>query len=337
MSGGPPAETIELFQLLTRGVLVQAVSAAAKLGLADLLAEGERSADELARATGAHSPTLYRLLRALAGLGLFAEDEQGRFRLTPLGGALRSGPGSGRELAVLLGEPFVWAAWGNLRHSIMNGAPAFGYTHGLSLFEYIERHPEAEAVFHAWMTKQSQLQTPLVLAAYDFSGFRKIVDVGGGHGSLLAAILAAYPSLSGVLYDLPGVVEKAQPLQAPGIAERCELVGGSFFDSVPRGGDCYLLKLVLHDWDDERALRILRNVREAIADDGRVLALEFAVPPGDEFHHSKYMDLNMLVLTEDGRERTEPEFRGLYRSAGFALTRVVPTGSPLSIVEGAPV
>ena len=317
-------------------MLVQAVAVAAKLGIADLLHESPKRADELADATGAHGPTLYRLLRTLAGLGLFVEDDEARFGLTPLGSALRSGEGSAREQALYFGEPFVWRAWENLRHSVMTGEPAFRHAHGMSLFEYLQRHPEADAVFHGWMTRQSKLQIPDILASYDFSRSRKVVDVGGGHGSLLAAILEASSALTGVLYDLPEVIEEGTLVEAAGLGERCEVIGGSFFDSVPPGGDCYLLKFVIHDWDDERAVQILRNVRAAIADNGRVLLLEFVIPPGNEYHHSKFLDLHLLVLTEGGRERTEAEYRELLQAAGFRLRRVLGTSSPLSILEGTP-
>lgn len=283
-----------------------------------------------------HAPTLYRLLRALSGLGLFVEDGEHRFELTPLGASLRSGERSAREVAVFFGEPFVWAAWGDLHHSVMTGEPAFRHTHGVGLFEYVRDDLDAGSAFHGWMTRQSKLQVPVVLAAYDFSRFRKLVDVGGGQGGLLAAILEANPALTGVLYDLPQVVGEAK-VQSTGLGPRCEVVGGNFFDSVPEGGDCYLLKLVIHDWDDEKAVEILRNVRAATADDGTVLLLEFVIPPGNEYHHSKFMDLNMLLLAEGGRERTEAEYRELLEKAGLTLTRVVPTASPLSIIEGAPI
>ncbi len=320
-----------LLELVTRGLLVQAISVAARLGIADLLEEGPKRADELAEAVGADQTALYRLLRTLAGLGLFVEDGEGRFAPTPLGRALRRGDGSAHAAAVYFGEPFVWKAWGNLLHSVLTGEPAFRRAHGTSIFDYLSAHPEAEQAFHAWMTARSQLQVAAVLDAYDFSRFRTVVDVGGGHGSLLAAILDAEPSLRGVLFDLPAVVARA-----PALGDRCDVVGGDFFDAVPPGADCYLLKFVVHDWDDERAARILRNVRSAIADGGTILLLEYVVPPGSDYHHAKFMDLHVLVLTEGGRERTEDEYRRLLRDAGFQLRRVVPTAAPLAIVEGAP-
>lgn len=200
------AATLEMHDLVRRSLLVQAVSVAARLGVADLLDGRALTAEELAEATGADAPTLYRLLRALSGLGLFVEDGEHRFELTPLGASLRSGERSAREVAVFFGEPFVWAAWGDLHHSVMTGEPAFRHTHGVGLFEYVRDDLDAGSAFHGWMTRQSKLQVPVVLAAYDFSRFRKLVDVGGGQGRLLAAILEANPALTGVLYDLPEVV-----------------------------------------------------------------------------------------------------------------------------------
>ena len=328
--------TRELFDFVSKGLMVQAVAVAAKLGIADLLTEGAKTAEELARETGAHPPTLYRLLRALTGVGIVAQDDDLRFSLAPLGAALRSGPESGRERTRFFGEPFVWDAWGHLEHSVMTGTSAFRDAHGVGFFEFFAGNADAAATFHAFMTRQSELQVPLILAAYDFSEARKIVDVGGGHGSLLAAVLRANPGATGVLYDLAEVVENATHVRAPDLAARCKTVAGSFFETVPGGGDCYLLKLVIHDWDDQRAVEILRNIRAAIAADGRLLLLEAVMPAGNDYHHAKFMDLNMLVLTDGGRERTEDEFRELFRAAGFALARTVATASPLSIVEAVP-
>jgi hypothetical protein len=330
-----PAQAIAVMSdLISKGLMVQALSVVARLGIADLLRDGPKDADELASATGAYAPTLYRLLRALSGLGVFARDEQARFGLTPLGRTLCSGPGTARERAAFVGEPWVWSAWGNLCHSVLTGESAFRHTHAMSLFEYLERHPEARSAFQDNLSRQSELQIPSILEAYDFSGFERLVDVGGGHGALLSAILAANPSLTGVLYELPEVVAEAAGLASElGVAERLEMVGGSFFDSVPPGGGCYLLKLVIHDWDDKRAVRILRNVRAAIGEGGKLLLIEFVMPAGDAFHHAKFMDLSVLVLTESGRERTEEEYRDLLVAGGFALSTIAQTASQLSIIE----
>jgi hypothetical protein len=273
----------------------------------------------------------------LTGLGVFTQDDQARFGLTALGRTLCSGSQTTRERAAFVGEPWVWNAWGNLCHSVLTGESAFRHTHGTSLFEYLERNPEARWSFHHNLSKQSELQIPFILEAYDFSGFERVVDVGGGHGALLTAILGANPSMKGVLYELPEVVAEAPDVAStPGVAERFETVGGSFFDSVPPGSDCYVLKLVIHDWDDERAVQILRNVRAAIADRGKLLLIEFVMPIGDAFHHAKFMDLSILVLTESGRERTASEYRDLLATGGFTLATIVQTSSPLSIIESVP-
>src|SRR6266571_1356257 len=334
-AGSTLADAIPVISdLISKGLMVQALSVAARLGIADLVRDRPKGADELAAATGAHAPTLYRLLRALTGLGVLTQDERARFGLTTLGSTLCSGPCTTRERAAFVGEPWVWNAWGNLYESVMTGDSAFRHTHGMDLFEYLERHPEARSSFHRNLSRQSELQIPSILAAYDFSRFERLVDVGGGHGALLTAILATNSRLRGTLYDLPDVVAEAADIaSASGVAERFEIVGGSFFESVPPEGDCYLLKLVIHDWDDERAVRMLRNVRAAIGGGGKLLLLEFVMPPGDAFHHAKFMDLSMLVFTEGGRERTEAEYCELLAAADFTLARVIQTASPLSILE----
>jgi hypothetical protein len=318
--------------LISKGLMIQGLSIAARLRIPDLLRDRPRRADELAAATGAHAPTLRRLLRALTGLGVFTQDDEERFGLTPLGSTLCSGPV--RERAAFVGEPWVWNAWGNLCHSVMTGESPFRRTHGMSLFEYLERNPEARSVFHRNLSRQSELQIPSILAAYDFSRFERVVDVGGGHGALLTAILAANPTLTGVLYDLPEVVAGAADLvTSSGVAERLVTAGGDFFDSVPSGGDCYLLKLVIHDWEDELAVRILRNVRAAIKDGGTLLLIEFVMPTGEAFHHAKFMDLSILVFTDNGRERTEAEHRDLLERGGFTFATTIQTTSPLSVIE----
>src|SRR5262245_4630278 len=323
--------------LISKGLMIQALSVASRLHIADRLRDRPMEAAELASASGAHAPTLYRLLRALTGLGVLTEDDRSRFALTPLGRTLCSGPRSIRERAAFIGEPWIWNAWGNLYESVMSGDSAFRRTHGMSLFAYLECHPEARSSFHRNLSAQSQVQIPSILEAYDFSHFERLVDVGGGRGALLTALLAANPKLTGVLYDLPEVVTDAEDVDSrSGVAKRFESIGGSFFDSVPPGGDCYLLKLVIHDWDDERAVRILRNVRAEIAGGGKLLLIEFVMPRGDAFSHAKFMDLSILVLTENGRERTDAEYRELLAAGGFALTTVIQTDSALSIIEGVP-
>ncbi len=244
----------------------QAIHVFAVLGVADLLKDGARESDDLAARVGAHPPTLYRLLRALASIGVLREEPGRRFALTPLGDCLRSdAPEPVGPMAVFLGQATVWQAWSGLLHSVRTGENAFRHVHGVSLWEHNSRDSEAGAIFDAAMTSGSRRHAGAVLAAYDFGRFATIVDVAGGRGALLAAILNAHPAAHGVLFDQPHVVAHAGPvLEAAGVRDRCRIVEGSFFDAVPDGGDAYVLKWILHDWEDERALAILRACRQAM-------------------------------------------------------------------------
>jgi SAM-dependent methyltransferase len=313
----------------------KAVHIAAKLGIADLLAHGPRPVSDLARATDTHEQALYRVLRALASLGVFAESDQG-FELTPMAEYLRSDiPRSVRGLALLHGEPWHWRAWEDALHSVRTGAPAFDEAHGQDFFGYLRAHADAAAVFDEAMSGISRSQHAAVVDAYDFSGVDHLVDVGGGHGTLLALILSTYPDLSATLFDLPEVVEGAhRTLERAGVADRCEVCGGDFFESVP-SGDAYLLAHIVHDWHDAQAARILGNCRMSIAPDGRVVLAEIVIPPANQFSHGKLLDLEMLVCFT-GRERTKAEYAHLLESSGFRLTRVVPTAAEDSAIEAVP-
>jgi SAM-dependent methyltransferase len=329
-----------LYQLATAHYHSQALYVAATLGVADLLADGPRSHDELARATGTHAPSLRRVLRLLAAIGVFAEEPDGRFALTPVGSFLRSGPGSFRAMARLFGGPLVWGAWGDLLTTVRTGEPAIERVFGAGSFEYLERHPEEGAVFDEAMGAFTAMIAVGVAAAYDFSSLRAVVDVGGGEGALLTGILRAHPGLRGTVFDLPRLAEGARRrIGAAGLGDRCEFVGGDFFAAVPAGFDAYILKHVIHDWDDERARRILENVRRAAAPAARVLIVEGVYPPriepSAEARGAAANDVNMLVCT-GGRQRSEAEFGALYAASGFRLTRIAPTAGGPSIVEGAP-
>jgi SAM-dependent methyltransferase len=321
-----------MFQVLVGFWASQAVAAAARLGLADHLHDRPRTADELAAATGTHAPSLARLLRALAGAGVFRED-RGRFALTPLGETLRTGvPGSlrGMIMAVLGGEHY--RAWGGLLHSVETGRTAFDHIHGMPVFDYYARHPEEAAIFNDAMTSGSAVVESAVLEAFDFSPYRKVVDVGGGHGRFLSSILKAHPRAEGVLFDAPQVVEGAVGrLEAEGLAGRCRVVGGDFFEAVPEGGDLYVMKWIVHDWDDRRSLEILKNCHRAMAEGGALLLVESVLPEGGGASFGHFADLNMMVMT-GGKERTEAEFRALLGATGFALTGIRPTRSPVSLV-----
>lgn len=308
---------------------------AAKLGLADLLADGPRSSAELARCVGAHAPSLHRILRRLVTLGVCSEKHDGRFGLTALGTWLRVGtPGSLHGLAILCGEERV-GAWGGLLHSTMTGETAFNHVFGMSQWEHRQQHPELNEHFNAELRQGTARAIGPILAAYDFSSFRTIADVGGGQGALLAAILKAHPSVTGILFDQPHVVAGARSyLEAAGVAARCQVVAGSFFDRMPDGADAHVLKSVIHDWDDEQSLAILGNCHRALKKQGKLLLVERVMParaPHDP--DAILVDVQMLALT-GGRERSKVEYRALFAAAGFTLTRVIPTQSGFSIIEG---
>jgi hypothetical protein len=260
-----------------------------------------------------------------------------KFKLTSIGKALRTGtPGSLRDFALFLGHPLRWEDWGNLLYSVQTGEPSVTKLRGMPFFEYVETDADLAEAFNNAMTAGSEFSIYAVLAAYDFSGFRKIIDVGGGHGRLLSMILAKAAAARGVLFDLPTVVDGAGPeMTKAGVADRCEVVGGSFFDSVPEGGDAYLMKAILHDWKDDDALKILANIRSAIAPGGKLLLLESVLPERSSSDIGMLIDLEMLVAV-GGEERTRAEWANLLDRAGFRLNRVVPTATPVSIVEATP-
>ena len=316
----------------------QAIHVAAMLGIADLLPDGPRTSDDLAAATGSDPRALYRLLRALASVGVLYEEADHRFGLTPLGDHLRSdAPESLGGWARYIGRPYVWHAWSDLLHSVGTGENAFRHLHGMNVWQYRAGDPDEDAIFNGAMTSLSRRATEAVLAAYDFGRFRRVVDVGGGRGGLLAALLARHPEMRGVLFDLPHVVTGAAGrLREAGVADRCEVMGGDFFVAVPDGGDAYVLRAVLHDWEDTEATAILTSCRRAIAAGGRLLVIEWAVGPPNEGYGGKFSDLNMLVAA-GGQERSPEEYGSLFAAAGFRLTDVFPTKSGHAIIEGVPV
>lgn len=319
----------------------QAIYAAAKLGIADLLAEGPKRSEELAKATETHPRALYRLLRALASLGVCRDSGDGVFELAPLGAYLRTGAdGSVRSWTLLWGGS-VWPAWGNLLESVKTGEPAWSKVHGSSFFDFLTKHPEEAAVFNQAMVEWTYLLARDLVRVYDFSSTSKIVDVGGGYGELLAALLRANPEMRGVLFDLPHSIDGARRhLAAAGVVERCELIGGSFFDSVPAGADAYLLKNIIHDWDDDKSRVILDRCRQAIPKHGKLLLVESVVPERMEAsaanQEAAFRDLNMLVVL-GACERTEREFGTLLAEAGFRLSRVIPVVAGWDVIEGVPV
>jgi precorrin-6B methylase 2 len=323
--------------MISGGLLTQLVHVAAELRLADLLADGAKSSDELARMAGVHPRALYRVLRALAGLGVFAETSDGRFELTPLALPLQDGaPDSLRSLAIIWGTA-LWPAYGELAHSVRTGAVAFEHVHGMGLFDYLQRHPAAGEIFNEAMTNFTRPHAAAVVAAYDFAGTSTLVDIGGGNGSLIAAILAAHPQMRGILFEQRDVLDRARgTLEREGVLSRCTLVEGDFFQAVPEGADAYILKDIIHDWEDERAVVILQHCRQAMRADGKLLLVERAVPAGNASAAGKLIDITMLSVT-GGCERTEREYRDLLARVGLKLTRVVPTASEMVVVEAVPV
>jgi hypothetical protein len=325
-----------LLQMLTGYWISKSLSVAAELGVADQLQDGPRPVSDLATACGADPGALYRLLRALASVGVFREDDDQQFGLTPTAELLLTdAPGSMRALARMYGSE-QFQAWSGLEASVRNGKPVFGDTFGSSYFDYLLAHPDSSAVFNAAMTGWTIQLADAVVEAYDFGGSQRVVDVGGGLGLLLAAILRTSPTVAGTLFELPHVVPDAQQfLDKAGVADRCDAVGGDFFESVPEGGTTYVLAQILHDWDDEHCGQILRNCRQVIDPAGRLLIVEQVIPPTNQPSLGKWLDLHMLVLL-GGMERTSDEYRSLLATAGFSLARVIPTISGVSIVEAVP-
>jgi hypothetical protein len=332
-----PDPSLELMRLINGYQVSQALHVAATLGVADQLKNGPESYEVVAVACGAHAPSLYRVLRALASVGVLHENGNKEFSLTPLGMCLTGDAlGSRRNWARYIGGPGHWRHWGNLLHSIKSGENAFEFTHGMQAWAYRKQNPEEQDVFDSAMTGNSRSQARAALEAYDFSRFDCIVEVGGGQGHLLKEILLACPASRGVLFDQPQVIASAdQALASAGLAQRCEFVGGSFFESVPEGGDAYVMKFILHDWDDNAAIDILRTCRRAMSPTATLVVIERVVGPPNEVPEGKFSDLNMLV-THGALERTQQEFNDLLNSGGFDMTEVVATRSPMSIIVAKP-
>ncbi len=325
-----------LFQMATGYWLSQAVYVAAKLGLADLLKDGPRSCQELAAVTGTDPRCLFRLMRALSAARIFVHTQGDHFALASVGKSLQSdAPGSQRAIIMTLGEVH-YQAWGNLLHSIRTGSTAFTSVFGSGLFGYLQCTPEAAETFNKGMSDVASLLAYAVLLVYDFSGISSLVDIGGGHGTFLRTILQLHPEMKGTVFDLISTIEQAkQRFNGDPCGNRIAVIGGDFFHSVPEGADAYVLCGVIHDWDDDPAVQILRNCRLAMNRSGRLLLVEVVVPDDDAQCFSKLLDLNMLVMT-GGRERTRAEFAVLLKTAGYTLTRIIPTLAPQSVLEATP-
>ena len=327
----------DLTRLINGYQISQAIHVVARLGIADHLSDGPQSSNELARLSGSHPRTLYRLLRALASAGVFHEAEDKTFSLTPMGECLRSdSPTPLDGWAAYVGRPYAWQAWGHLEHSVRTGENAFRHLNGQTVWEYRSTRPDENAIFNRAMTANSRGAIEAIIAAYDFSRFRHVADIGGGQGKLLAGILAANKGLRGTLFDQPHVVGNAgEVLSQHGVADRCEIVGGSFFEAIPEGADAYLMRAIIHDWDDKEAISILKTCRRAMNSNARLLLVERVVEPPNEGLISKFSDLNMLVML-GALERTYDEYSSLCRTAGFETRGTGRVGSLHQIIEAVP-
>jgi hypothetical protein len=323
----------DLWRLLVGFRTSQAIHVGATLRIADFLGSGSMSAADLASATSTHPVALYRLMRALAAIQILHEDYAGHFSLTEMGAFLRTDvPGSYVPMAELIGRPYFWKAWGELLHSVRTGTTAFDHVHGRNVWEYRTGHPTEARIFDRAMAAGTEHSAEAVLDAYDFGRFTHVVDIGGGDGMFLKKILKRHLQLRGTLFDQPHVIKgSAEPMSRDD--RRYQTVGGNFFNGVPEGGDAYLLKWILHDWDDTAAIDILRVCRSAMAPGARLLVVEHVIGPPNVAPEGKFMDVTMMVMN-GGRERTQSEFAALFAKADFRLASIIPTASQLSLIEG---
>lgn len=332
-----PSPAEQLFQLSIGYMPAAAMYAVSKLNIADLLASGPQSVTTLAEARSVNADALYRTMRFLASFGIFKEVGLKHFALTPSSELLCTGrPDSIRDAVVWLSSPFHNRVFAELMYSVQTGIPAVEKVTGMKVFDYFGQDRQVFEEFNHGMTNFSAMFIPRVLEAYDFSGINTLVDVAGGHGLVLTSILQKYPQMRGMLFEMEKVIPEArQKIQELGLADRCPVVAGDFFAGIPAGGDAYIMQHIIHDWDDELALRILRNVRQALGStpNGKVLILEDVIEPGDKQTLLKAVDIEMLIMP-GGRERTEEEFRNLLKKAGFRLNRIVPTNAPVKVIEG---
>ncbi len=326
-----------LMRMLTGAWVTQAVATAAKLGIPDVLASGPKTPEEVAAKTGAHAGATKRLMRALAGLGVFAPADGGRYGLTELGERLREDfPGSLKHTFIAETDGVHWRSWEKVLDSVRTGEPRPQAVFGMPVFDYYTKNLEEGEQFGRAMESVSGFAAHAVLEAYDFGGIRTLADIGGGNGSMALAVLGRYPEIRGIVFDLPYIEAQAtERIRSAGVAGRCRFEAGDFFERAPKGADAHLLKFILHDWNDEDSLRLLRRCREAIDPDGRLLVLEVLVPEENRPDFAHMMDLNMLVMT-GGMERTAKEYDSLLNRSGFRLSRIVPTASPFSVIEGKP-
>lgn len=331
----PPAH-VGIFQIMNGGHVAGAIACLAQLGIPDLIDGAPKSAKELASQVGADPQALYRLLRATACAGVLAEGPDGKFSQTPMSAVLRSDAApSLRSFAIMSGREWHGRGWSHLEYCVRTGKQALDKIYGKPVFDYLKENPAEAQIFNDAMTELSMIDSPAVAAAYNFEGVRSIVDVGGGHGFLLATILEQNPQLRGTLYEAPHVIEGASNGPLKPVMERCMLASGDMFSSVPAGADAYIMKHIIHDWPDDLCIQLLRACRKSVNANGRLLVVDSVIQPGNDFSPGKFLDLQMLIFPS-GCERTEKQFRDLFAAAGWELRRIIPTAASDSIVEGFP-
>jgi len=327
----------KLTEIFMGFVPAQAVAVAAELGIADLVAREAMTAEQLASATNTHPRTLFRLLRYLASLGIFRADGSDRFSLTPMASLLRTDAKDSMRSAVRIMGRMGPPTSNHLIDAVRSGKNPFEVAFGKSLFAYLTEHPEDAQLFDAAMNGFHGGETDAVLDAYNFADISKLADIGCGNGTVLSATLKRYASLRGVFFDLAHVIERTRAtMRASGLADRCEFLSGSFFESVPAGADAYFMRHIIHDWPDDVSLKILRNLRRVIPPSGRLLVVETIVPDGNDPAHAKMFDMIMMLFPPDGLERTEAEYRALLKEGGFAVSHITPTASPVSVIDARP-
>jgi len=333
-----PSLVMLLRELMSGMRVTQLIYVAAKLGIADLLKDGSKSVDELASKVGAHPRALYRVLRALASMGIFAEVGDRKFELTALAEPLQDQvPGSVRAMAIMYGEEGFWKPWGDLLNCVKTGDTAFNRVFGMSRLEYRARNAEAGTNFNKMMSASTVRTANAVIEAYDFSGVKTVIDLAGGRGALIAAILKRHPHVQGVLTDLPHVANEAKAfIESERLKDRCEIIGGDNFESIPSGGDIYILKSIIQDEQDDGVVALLKNCRRAMGNHARLLIVDWILPSHGSPSPANMYDIIQMVIG-GGLLRTEEEFGALFEKAGFKLNRVLPTRSELSIIEGVPV
>jgi hypothetical protein len=331
----PPAH-VGILQIMTGAYVAGAISCLAQLGIPDLLEAAPKSAEELAKKIGADPQALYRLMRATASVGVLSEGPDGKFSQTPMSAVLRSNATpSLRAWTIMGGREWHGRGWSNLEYCVRTGKQAVEQIYGAHVFDFLKQHPAEGQIFNDAMTELSMIDSPAVAEAYNFEGIRSIVDVGGGHGLLLATILKGNPHLRGILYEMPHVIEGAKNGPLRPLLDRCTLASGDMFSSVPEGVDAYIMKHIIHDWPDDGCLQILKACRKGVNSGGRLLVVDSVIQPGNDFSPGKFLDLQMLIFPS-GCERTEKQFRDLFSASGWQLSRIIPTVASDSIVEGVP-